>query len=681
MKDIELLAPAGGIEALQMAVMSGADAVYIGGKFSARSETAVFTTEEMKSAIDFCHLYGVKVHVAVNTLIKENEIDVLGEYIKELCEMGVDAVIVQDIGAAGIFRTVVPSLELHASTQMTVTSLSGVKYLEENGFSRVVLARELSEKQITHICKNSKAEIEVFVHGALCMCYSGQCLMSSIIGGRSGNRGKCAQPCRLPYEIISHDKVQKNGYLLSPKDLSLFDELEKIRKAGVDSLKIEGRLKRAEYVGTVVGTFRRCLDRGQSDKNDYKELLDAFNRGGFTKSYFKGERGKSMMSGANPGNIADGVYPERVKKILNGTIKRTVPVRMYAEFFTGMPLKLKVTDGENTVEVKTDIAAEPALNKPIDRSMLSERLSKTGGTCFEAVSVDVNTDEISIIPAKEINALRRLALEKLSVKRMEISKREIFDFEKTKFSNRKNNIMLSAEVNTSEQAKIVLSSGIKRIYADKNIIDELGNREEFVEKLPQISHEQEIAENKRCLVSGIGQWYDNSDKDRYVNYRMNVTNSYTVREFKDAKCICVSPELNLKEIKAVAEKTSVPLEIIGYGRLTLMTMANCPLKAAGVCRKENKSYRLRDRKKQEFLVMCGKGCIAELINSKPLYMADKWSDIKKSGVDAVRLVFTVEDAGECERVCRAYSDAFAGNAVPSMQENTFTRGHFYRGVL
>ena len=255
--DMELLAPAGSSAALHAAVQSGADAVYLGGsRFGARHSAENFTAEDMKKWVDYCHLYGVDVHVTVNTLIKEKEIAALQEYVKELNNIGVDALIVQDIGAAEIIKNTIPDMTLHASTQMTVTSLEGVKYLENMGFSRVVLARELSEKEIEHICKNAKAEIEVFVHGAICMCYSGQCLMSSILGGRSGNRGRCAQPCRLPYELLEKDKSAGNGYILSPKDMALVNDLGTLNKIGVASLKIEGRLKRAEYVSAVVGVYR-----------------------------------------------------------------------------------------------------------------------------------------------------------------------------------------------------------------------------------------------------------------------------------------------------------------------------------------------------------------------------------------------------------------------------------------
>lgn len=322
---MELLSPAGGAAQLKAAVQSGADAVYMGGySFNARRSAKNFTPSEMKEMIDYCHMYGVKVHVAVNTLIKEKELGELLEYVYTLNDMGADALIIQDIGAAEMIKKAIPQMELHASTQMTVTSLEGVRYLENMGFDRVVLARELSKNEIEYICKNSNAEIEVFVHGAICQCYSGQCLMSSILGGRSGNRGRCAQPCRLKYSLSD----DKSGYLLSPKDMSLINELQELEKIGVVSLKIEGRLKRAEYVSAVTGIYRKYLDfPSRVSEADKKELLEAFSRTGFTDGYFKNKLGASMMSSADPSNCENHFTDEAKARAAENADFRKVPVR------------------------------------------------------------------------------------------------------------------------------------------------------------------------------------------------------------------------------------------------------------------------------------------------------------------------------------------------------------------
>ena len=346
---MELLSPAGNAAALGAAVQSGADAVYLGGsEFGARHSAENFSLDEIKRWTDYCHLYGVQVHVTVNTLVKEKELTRLQEYVKGLSFAGVDALIIQDIGAAEIIKNTIPDMTLHASTQMTVTSLEGVKYLEDIGFERVVLARELSSEEIAYICKNTDAEIEVFVHGAVCMCYSGQCLMSSVIGGRSGNRGRCAQPCRLPYELLENGKNISSGYLLSPKDLALVNELKSLNEMGVTSLKIEGRLKRAEYVSAVVGIYRKYLDTlGVASQKDMNELLDAFSRTGFTDGYFKNNLGKNMMSYDIPGNSSENKFSEAAKqRAADNANIRKIPVNIAGVLKTDSPLEVTMYDDD-----------------------------------------------------------------------------------------------------------------------------------------------------------------------------------------------------------------------------------------------------------------------------------------------------------------------------------------------
>ena len=347
-KSIELLAPAGNETALHAAVQSGADAVYIGGtKFGARHSAKNFTIEDIKRQTEYCHLYGVDVHVTVNTLIKERELEEVVEYASALNSSGVDALIIQDIGAAKLIHKAIPDMQLHASTQMTVTSLEGVKYLEDMGFSRVVLARELSKKEIETICAGARAEIETFAHGAICMCYSGQCLMSSILGGRSGNRGRCAQPCRLNYTLLEKGKPCGSAYVLSPRDMALVRHLKELREIGVASLKIEGRLKRAEYVSAVVGIYRKYLDSAaEVSKQDMRELHDAFSRSGFTDGYFTGNLGAPMMSHKNPGN-ENNIFTEAAKRrAMPDSNVRKIPVNISGTMRKGEPVKVSVFDDD-----------------------------------------------------------------------------------------------------------------------------------------------------------------------------------------------------------------------------------------------------------------------------------------------------------------------------------------------
>jgi len=365
---VELLAPAGDFDAFKAAVENGADAVYAGGKlFNARQFASNFDEEQLEKAIDYAHVKGVKVFLTMNTLMSDRELDEALELAKEAYVAGIDGIIVQDLGFAGLLRSLYPDLKLHASTQMTIHNLDGVKMLENLGFKRVVLARELSVEEIKHICENTHLEVEVFVHGALCVCYSGQCLMSSIIGGRSGNRGKCAQPCRLPYEIMGDDQKLKQtdhkGYLLSPKDISGINLLPEIVKAGVSSLKIEGRMKSAEYVATVVRIYRKYLDQIEKSalydtdrkyfvqSQDINDLTQIFNRGGFSEGYFKGKTGADMMSYEKPKNW--GVYIGRVKDY--NPQKGLVKVALEGEIAIGDGIEIWSGEGESPGTVVSEI--------------------------------------------------------------------------------------------------------------------------------------------------------------------------------------------------------------------------------------------------------------------------------------------------------------------------------------
>ena len=684
----ELLAPAGSEAALRAAVQSGADAVYIGGpKFNARRSADNFSVENIKKWASYCHLYDVDMHVAVNTLIKENEIDDLIDYAYELNDAGVDALIIQDIGAAKLIHKAIPDMPLHASTQMTVTSLEGVKYLEDMGFSRVVLARELSAKEIEYICSHTKAEIEIFVHGAICMCYSGQCLMSSIIGGRSGNRGCCAQPCRLPYQIKGQNTQENPQYLLSPKDMALINDLAEIKRMGVASLKIEGRLKRAEYVSAVVGIYRKYIDNTvHASSEDMEELKNAFSRSGFTDGYFKNSLGKNMMSHKNPGNMSDNKFSEQAKKRAeeNANIRK-IPINISAALQKDEPLSVTVYDNnDNYVTVSGTEKAETAHQKALDEERLKEQLSKLGQTPFYPQSIYVSVDDGITIPIKEINTVRREAAEKLMKIRSERPLGTKNPASKsTKHRNYGSDIVLTAEVFDINQAKAAIDGGIDLIYAPANVIASLKNIKgnfKAVEKMSDI-FDGEKTQSDSVLVSSCAAMKFYNGKKIYGDFRLNVFNSQTAEHFSKLESITLSPELNIGEIKAVLKNTDATAEVIGYGRLPLMIMKNCPLKAAGKCQNKKQLYKLRDRKNEEFPIMCQKDCRALLLNSKPIFMADKMSDLRSTGINSVRLLFTDESYDECIKVINQYKKALSGEKVDTPSENTFTRGHYYRGVL
>lgn len=643
---MELLAPAGNAAALRAAVQSGADAVYIGGKsFGARQSADNFTDEEIKQWADYCHLYGVDLHVTVNTLVKEKELHDLQRYIKSLNAARVDALIVQDIGVAEIIKNTCPDLTLHASTQMSVTTLDEVKELEQFGFKRVVLARELNAKEIEHICKNTTLEIETFVHGAICQCYSGKCLMSSILGGRSGNRGRCAQPCRLPYELTDVDgKTHDKGYLLSPKDMALINDLGTLNDIGVKSLKIEGRLKRAEYVSAVVGVYRKYLDMlctGQgrdAGKEDMRELTDAFSRSGFTNGYLKNKLGADMMSRVSPSGTGDTKYTDAaILRTADDANIRKIAINAVGTLKDGEPLEVTLSDSEGHCGYAVGtLKSERAVRVALDEKRLKEQLLKLGSTPFECDDIAVYADGGITIPIKEINAVRRAACEALICERTEREAGKVTDYSIPCESRKTRPVPeLIAVVSTEQQEKAAEAAGIR------------------------------------------------TEKFEPFKGTLNIYNSLSLSYFANGGEATLSPELNLHEMSDLLKNTDADAGVIVYGYLPLMVMKNCPLNASGKCQNGEKKYMLRDRKNEQFPLICdgqrGK-CRSVLLNSKPLYMADKLSDVMRLNINVLRLIFTVENFSQCGKIIDEYKRALAGENVVNTLSN-FTRGHFYRGVL
>lgn len=686
---MELLAPAGGMTELKSAIQSGADAVYLGADmFSARAGAGNFSKDQLKEAVEYAHFYGAKVHCAINTLIKEKELNSAIDTAIMAVSCGVDALIIQDIGLAQHLRKILPETEIHASTQMTVTSLEGVRYLEEQGFSRVVLARELSMAEIEKIVKGAKAEIEVFVHGAICMSYSGQCLMSSILGGRSGNRGRCAQPCRLCYDLVKNGKVCDTAYVLSPKDMALIEHLGELKRIGVASLKIEGRLKSAEYVSAVTGIYRKYIDTPKKvSYEDMLELKNAFSRSGFTDGYFTNTLGKGMMSHENPANNSGSTFTKEATGRAKGEIVRRVPITIYASLHESEALALTAYDNEgNCVSVIGKIKAEKAINAPLQKDRLCEQLGKLGGTLFVAEEIHIDTDEGITVPIKEINAVRRDMCEMLWQARVGENKNVVCDIP-LKFSDYKEarTPYLTATVRTVEQGKAVIQAGgIKRIYASPEVAKELrkeSNNCEIITKLSDIVADEEIP-TQYAMASSTGAMYKYGKKVQYGDFRLNVFNSLTAEAMSKLKCITLSPELNLHEIEDITQHIKdIETEIIAYGRLPLMIMRNCPIKAMGKCQNGKGTYLLRDRKNMEFPIICSSGCHGVLLNSKPIYVADIIEEILKTNIDGLRLDFTIESPEECGEIATLYSRALSGKKVSAMEENTFTRGHFRRGVI
>lgn len=675
---MELLAPAGSFEALRAAVQSGADAVYIGGsEFSARRSAVNFTDDEIKAAADYCHVRGVSLHVAANILIKDGERDAFVRYMTRLSEYGVDAVIIQDIGMAAVCRKILPDLPLHASTQMTVSSVAAARKMKEIGFSRIVLARELSKEAIQRICSEVDIEVEIFAHGAICMGYSGQCLMSSIIGGRSGNRGMCAQPCRLPYELDG-----KKGYLLSPKDLCMIDRLGELEKIGVTSLKIEGRLKRKEYVAAVCGVYRRCMDGKKPDGSDIDELKNAFNRSGFTSGYYDGALGKNMMSYENPSNIAENTFSADVKnRCREDADMRKTAIDISAELVLGKPLTVEISDKSgHCISVSGTVRAETAIKRPLDAARLEQQLAKLGNTPFYVKNISTKTDGGVTIPISEINDARRRATELLEKEICKMPERRSFEYIPSAVPDYYEKPILTAQVADYEQAKACIENGITEIYVDTPLANRLCKEFKnvhIIARLAPVPRDDRVYEpplTDSVLISNIGQF--DADKKCFGDFRLNITNRESTAFYSELERITLSPELNMRELQPI----SAGCEIIGYGRLPLMITENCPLRALGKCRRAGGDGYLTDRKNEKFPLKCNEGCALEILNSKPIYLADKPEIFKKLKISSIRLLFTVENFAECGKIISEYKKAVNGEAAKPMRENSFTRGHFYRGV-
>lgn len=692
-KVCELLAPAGSFAAAAAAIQSGADAVYIGGQsFSARASADNFDTEDIKRLVLYAHLRGVKVHAALNTLIKQDEMHEALCFAASLYEAGVDALIVQDIGLAANIRKIMPDFDLHASTQMTIHNANDAQILKDMGYKRVVLARELNFEEIKHIKENVDIEVEMFVHGAICMSYSGQCLFSSIIGARSGNRGRCAQPCRMEYEFYKGGKKEKQGYLLSPKDMCLAEKLNEIKKAKIDSLKIEGRLKKAEYVAAVVGIYRKYIDSGKKvTKEDHEALLSAFNRSGFTDGYFTGRTGADMMSYISPSNIADEKFS---KEVLERTKKdadlKKVCIDMCAEVEVGKKAYVKVTDeNQNTACVYTDEVCGAAKTKAADDAYLLKQLSRLGSTVYKIRNFTAKTDGKAGIGAGELNALRRTVCEKLDKMRTDINKRNLPDI-KESFDCTFKGIKtpeITVSVSNEAQARAALRHNVARIYAPefvaKKIVNE-NNKDKIFIKTQDISN-CETVYDKKLLSSHLCHAKYHAAGD----FRLNVYNAESVKTYKNLGfgSICLSLELNFNEIKKITALYD-DCEILVYGYIPLMLIKNCVLKAIEkkCCENDKEEFFLKDRKNEKFRIVCNKktSCTNTVLNSKPLYMADKAEDIKRSGAGFARIAFSCESEDECEKILTAYENAFEKKPITHavcFEDNNFTRGHFYRGVL
>ena len=691
---LELLAPAGAPEAVTAAVQSGADAVYLGyGNYNARRNAKNFSREEVAAAISYCHLRGAKVYLTLNTLLTDRELPAAVKTAAEASDLGADAVLVQDLGMLRILRQTAPDLPLHASTQMSLHSLDGVKMAADLGLKRVVLARELSQQAIEYICARSPIEIEVFVHGALCMCYSGQCFFSSVIGGRSGNRGLCAQPCRLNYGWGD----VADSYPLSLKDMSLAKYLRQLRKMGVACVKIEGRMKRPEYVAVVTSVFSKLIKEDREPTaEELRQLQQAFSRQGFTDGYYVNQTGSAMFGVREKEPEPKELFAQA--KAAYAKEKPLVPVTFYAMILPGESVKVGVEDGDGHVVTAEGPVPEAARTRALTKEEVTAQLSKTGGTPFLCQEVKAYVKDGLSLPVSALNALRRQVLDELAAQRQKPPRRRKEEFHPgVRYEGRKADPLLTFSLSSARQLTrelvrlkpALIYLPVAEIAAHPEAValaKEHGVS--VVAALPRILWDNEKSRLKKdleqsralgiteALVGTLGLVRPARDAGMLVrgDYGLGVYNSQTLKELKRLGFLSATAsfEARLPQIRDLSK--ALDLELIVYGRLPLMITENCIIEGRfGRCNCEN-SNALTDRTGTRFPVVKAPGCRNEILNSKKLFLADKREDWAHLGVWAARLQFTTENAVECVQAAERYLGR--GQWTPA----DHTRGLYYREV-
>lgn len=679
----EILAPAGSFESLTAAVRCGANAVYLGGKYlNARRNAANFSEEELKKAVDYCHARNVKVYLALNTLVSDGESKTAYKAIECACNSSVDALILQDTGLAALVRQVSPTMPMHASTQMSVQSIEGIRILEKLGFSRAVLPRELSEKEIAAISAQTDMELEYFVHGALCMCVSGQCLMSAVLGGRSGNRGLCAQPCRLPFGVNG-----KGGNNLSLKDLSLTDELGRLEKAGICSFKIEGRMKRPEYVAASVTACKNSLN-GTPDEEINRSLQAVFSRSGFTKGYFEGRLGKEMFGTRRKEDVESASAVLSSLQRLYDNENPLIPVDFSLTFKENMPMMLTASALGKSVDVTSETLPQKALNKPLSREDLIQRISKCGGTQFYADSVDIDFEEGLNASAGALNALRRDALNALEsavssrpdipfiqyINNIPPHKSSEFRLHARFFSEEQmpenlagiSRAILPIEVSASTVQRLA-ASGIETAVEVPAAV--FSNAENYIKKLAELKNAG-VKYAWVCNLDGVGI-AEKAGAPFVTGFGMNIYNSVSLQEMQmlGADDCLISCEMMLSDASRLGG--DIPRGAMIYGRIPLMLTRNCPVRNKLTCAECGKKSFLVDRMGVEFPVICKNGC-SFILNSRPLWVADKKNEFRN--LDFGLIYFTNESEEECAAILEKVKN---GSNPPA----EFTRGMYFKGVL
>ena len=700
-KDFELLAPAGDLEIFKGVIESGADAVYVGGSmFGARAYANNFTEEELLEAIDFAHLRGVKVYLTVNTLIKNSEFSKLYDYLLPYYKRGLDAVIVQDIGVVKAIHEYFPSMEIHTSTQMTVTGADGVRFLSQFGVTRVVMAREVSLAEMKRIHEETGMELEAFVHGALCYSYSGQCLFSSILGGRSGNRGRCAQPCRLPYTV----EGKKDEYILSLKDMCGIKALDKLHDAGVYSLKIEGRMKQLEYACGVVKYYRSYIDSKKPVSDaDYERIKALGNRCGFTDRYYFDHNGSDMVTYVKPNFVSNAAEPSPEKRKLS--IEGELVLR------EGEPGSLTVKRGDVTYKASIE-PVSAALKAPLDKKAAIDRINKTGDTDFEFSHIKAQIGENVFVPNGALNKLRRDAISGLCDKLLKkyyrddaryvdissLSKLPEHAIKSDAAHEAINDYTTICSCMTRAQLDTLISYECFDVfYLDFDMYDRKTFIQQFADDVQSLTKRNKKvylmlptifrADSSDYFVS-IAKELDKVSFDGFVvkNYEelyladnlftgKKIILDHNMYTFNDtAKSAffehgvsgdTVPLELNSREIM---HRNNTGSQMIVYGYYPLMTTANCVHKNTKGCDKKQKLIYLKDRYNKSFAVCNNcKECYNTIYNSLPTMLTKNISKLKEAGIRSFRYSFTIETPKQIK-------------AVMDDKVAEYTNGHYKRGV-
>ncbi len=691
---IELLSPAGSPEAVIAAVQNGADAVYLGmGNFNARRGARNFSDEEFEKAVRYCRIRGCKVYVTLNTLVNDREMESAVRAAGLASDLGADGIIIQDLGLIKAVRSALPDIPLHASTQMSIHNLAGVEAAAEMGLTRAVLARELSLEEIRLITSHASIETEVFVHGALCFCHSGQCYMSAMIGRRSGNRGMCAQPCRMQYTLTG----SAEDHPLSLKDSCLVDRLDELEEAGVACLKIEGRMKRPEYTAIVTGVYSKALrERRKPTKEEMQLLEQAFSRQGFTQGYFNGDREDMLGTRTDEDKADESVFTAARRAYAEGELRR-VPVHFYTVVEKGMPVRAIAFDDDGNKAVTYGAVPERAKRQGLTDSYLTEQMFKTGGTPYSVVENRAKTDPGLFLPAAEINRLRRDLISQLSEERAKPPVKAHGPMPPTP----KNDVPLGDpkiifQLRTEDQLTEELAA-LRPDYlylpADlmaghfERVLPFVNQGSVPVAVLPRIVTDDEVRALydtlrrlqelgvSEALVGNLGQIV----MARSAGFRLrgdfglNAFNSYSLQVLQEAGFLSATAsfELRLSQIRDMAKPLDT--EAIVYGRLPVMISEQNLLKNISG-RSKALPGELSDRMGAVFPVVSEAGDRTVIYNAHKLYLADKKEELYAVGFWGLRLLFTTESARECLEVAKGHL------GLSNYRPNVLTRGLYLRGV-